>query len=463
MPIDTRIPLMGQPLQLENPLNQLAKFETIRAAQRSNALSNMRMQKYETDLANRNKLRSYLTSADVSTPEGKRGLLQFGEEGIATGKALGEQEKATATSKKTETEAIEGRLNLTRKFLDTVNTPDQAVEWLKMSYADPVLGEYLSSVGASPEKSIADLTQAAQTPDGFQQWKMNAAAGTEKLMEHQRVLRGQDVTMRGQDITAETQRRGQDITKYGYDLTDSREWWKARNAQRKTDLANDPDFQARLAKAKAIGQAAGKNQVVAETELPKAMDEVTRGLQLIDEMVGSVDGTVPPHPGFQGAVGATWLPGSRFVPGTDESDFSARFDQIQGSAFLEAFEKLRGGGQITEIEGKKATSAINRMGLAQSEKEFIDAARDLQAIAAQGLERTKKKIGTLKSTASPGTVGVGLNAPVGGQGLPSNVDIPPPVPGGGTELMRDVPAPVPEGIDPSIWGEMTEQERALWQ
>lgn len=440
MPIDARIPLMGQPVQIENPLNQLAKFETIRAAQRSNALSNMRMQKYDMDLANRNKLRSYLTSTDVSTPEGKRGLLQFGEEGIATGKALSEQEKAGIDTQAARTDLISERMKLSRGLLDTVHTPEQYIQWHESNHRDPILGEYFKEMGITAEQSRGKIMQALQTPGGFDQLLNESKIGAEKLMEHQRALRGQDVTMRGQDITAETQRRGQDITKYGYDLTDSREWWKARNAQRKTDLANDPEFQARLAKAKAIGQAAGKNQVVAETELPKAMDEVTRGLQLIDEMVGSADGKVPPHPGFQGAVGATWLPGSRFVPGTDESDFSARFDQIQGSAFLEAFEKLRGGGQITEIEGKKATSAINRMGLAQSEKEFIDAARDLQAIAVQGLERTKKKIGTLKSTASPGTSGVGLNAPVGGQGLQSNVAIPPPVPGGGTELMGGVPA-----------------------
>ncbi len=41
-------------------------------------------------------------------------------------------------------------------------------------------------------------------------------------------------------------------------------------------------------------------------------------------------------------------------------DFNAMLDQVQGGAFLQAFESLKGGGQITQIEGEKATQAIVR-------------------------------------------------------------------------------------------------------
>ena len=39
----------------------------------------------------------------------------------------------------------------------------------------------------------------------------------------------------------------------------------------------------------------------------------------------------------------------------------SRIDQIQGATFLQAFNDLRGGGQITEQEGAKATAAYNRL------------------------------------------------------------------------------------------------------
>jgi hypothetical protein len=45
----------------------------------------------------------------------------------------------------------------------------------------------------------------------------------------------------------------------------------------------------------------------------------------------------------------------------DAVDSKARIDQVQGKAFLTAFDGLRGAGAITETEGAKATEAISRM------------------------------------------------------------------------------------------------------
>jgi len=39
----------------------------------------------------------------------------------------------------------------------------------------------------------------------------------------------------------------------------------------------------------------------------------------------------------------------------------SRIDELQGGTFLQAFESLKGGGQITEKEGEKATDALNRL------------------------------------------------------------------------------------------------------
>jgi hypothetical protein len=60
---------------------------------------------------------------------------------------------------------------------------------------------------------------------------------------------------------------------------------------------------------------------------------------------------------------------------------------------LQAYETLRGTGQITEIEGAKATSAITRMRLAQSEKDFVQAAREFQDVIRRGVDRARSKAG----------------------------------------------------------------------
>jgi hypothetical protein len=174
---------------------------------------------------------------------------------------------------------------------------------------------------------------------------------------------------------------------------------------------SDPAFQQRMAQAKAAGEAAGKGDVVAAAKLPIYIDKGAETIRLIDEMIGKAPKTdasgkviergTAPHPGFQGAVGATLLPGARLVPGTSEADFQARFEQIKGSAFLEAFEALKGGGAITEKEGEKGTQAITRMSLAQSEREFITAARDLQDIVRTAVANAQKKL--RQGPASTGT------------------------------------------------------------
>lgn len=434
MPIDPRIPLMGQPVQLENPLNSLAKFETIRAAQRQNALADLKMKQYDVDMANRNQLRSYLSSADLGTPEGKRGLLRFGEEGRVTGKALSEQEKSEATRQKTETDAIEGRLTVTRRFLDTVQTPDQAVEWLNMSYADPVLGKYLKSVGATPEKSISDLSQAAQTPEGFQEWKMNAAMGTEKLMEHRRIMRGQDVTMRGQDISAATQRRGQDINAEvqlrGQDLTNEREWWKARKSVLQKEKANDLDFQKDLARVKAIGKKEGETLDARRKELVDL--DTTIGL-ITDVAATEVDPNNPNSAlikqSTSGGAGSIIDGLVEFFGGSTDGDIAIAKLQPIADKVLKQVPRFEGPQGVLDVQSyeKAAGDLANPWTSREKRREA--------ALTIVSLMKKRRNQLTGGESASPGAPspssgGVGLNAPVGGVGLPPGAPIPPPVPNG---------------------------------
>jgi hypothetical protein len=200
----------------------------------------------------------------------------------------------------------------------------------------------------------------------------------------------------------ERQRIGQDAKRLQLearrvDIDQKRQTLAEQNAKRDAD----PAFQQRMAAARATGEATAKDEVKARQTLPGVILRGEEGVRLIDSLVGKapvkdkngkvVEKGTAPHPGFETAVGATWLPGSRFVPGTDAADFQARFEQLKGASFLEAFETLKGGGAITNIEGEKGTAAINRMALAQSEKEFVDAARDVQRIMNAGIKRARSR------------------------------------------------------------------------
>jgi hypothetical protein len=125
-------------------------------------------------------------------------------------------------------------------------------------------------------------------------------------------------------------------------------------------------------------------------ELPRIEANAIQSISLIDKLLE--------HPGLEtsvGAKGASLAFGafSEPVAGTDAADFYALFNQIKGKQFLEAFEQLKGAGQITEVEGIKATQAVSRMDLAQSEKEFIDAAKEFQGIIKKGLRGARKAAG----------------------------------------------------------------------
>ena len=185
---------------------------------------------------------------------------------------------------------------------------------------------------------------------------------------------------------------------------------EADTSRQRLQFEMNPTQQGQISAAKASGTETGKSSAQAAANLPSAIQTANEAITLIDEMVGKapvvdksgkvIEKGTAPHPGFSSYVGATLTPGMRFLEGSDAASYEVRQKQIEGQAFLEAFRSLKGGGSITEKEGEKATAAITRMNKASSEKEYIQAARELQQILRTGVENAKKK-------AARGTVGGG--------------------------------------------------------
>jgi hypothetical protein len=73
-------------------------------------------------------------------------------------------------------------------------------------------------------------------------------------------------------------------------------------------------------------------------------------------------------PGLAGNFGkSSYLPNIR---GSDSANAQAKIEQLGGQVFLDAYNALRGGGQITEVEGKQAKAARLNMDNAQSADQF---------------------------------------------------------------------------------------------
>ena len=117
----------------------------------------------------------------------------------------------------------------------------------------------------------------------------------------------------------------------------------------------------------------------AAQEVQKQIATAQSSIQVIDEALK--------HAGLAAAVGPIDARTPTIMP--DARAFEAYHNQIKGKAFLAAFESLKGGGQITEIEGQKAEQAIARLDLAQSEEDYKKALRDLREVLTVALKRNQ--------------------------------------------------------------------------
>ena len=120
-----------------------------------------------------------------------------------------------------------------------------------------------------------------------------------------------------------------------------------------------------------------------ELAFQTAIDTADQSLANIDAVIND------PNLGMAIGVGGI-LPA---IPNTAQAGTVARIEQLQGTAFLQAFESLKGGGQITEIEGQKATQAIARLNRAQRKEDFVAALNDLKSIISVARQRAARKLG----------------------------------------------------------------------
>lgn len=160
--------------------------------------------------------------------------------------------------------------------------------------------------------------------------------------------------------------------------------------------ADSPELQGRLAESKEVGKTLGEERTKAQFDAPRVIDNAETAIKYSEELLK--------HPGFGVAVGKSAMLGTQKIPGTAGYDFINRLDQLKGGAFLEAFNTLKGGGQITEVEGKKATDAIARMDNATSEEEFKAAVKDYQDVIRRGMNRAKLRAGGKSQPAQSGGV-----------------------------------------------------------
>ena len=379
MPIDPSIPLQVQPLKLESPMNQLAMME-----------SATKLGEMNRSIDTQNKLRElYSQGVDVTTPEGFKQHAAIDPMGAM----------------KLRSQAFEGR-----KLQAETGLKEFELDKNKIDKAITDISNHPTAQDAYAD--IQKRVQAGELPAD----KANFIVQQLKSMPYEKFQMTQIKNLLGAKdrLTLEEQAKSHRVNEgiAGGNLG---------VAQHTLANANNPVLQANLAAARAGGTEYGKQGAIANIALPGAVATGEEAIRKVDALVGAapvknaegkiISAGTKPHAGFQQSVGAG-IPGLKYIPGTPAADFNARLNEIQGGAFLQAFNTLKGGGSITETEGTKATQAINRMSTAQSEKEFNTAAREYQDVIRTGIARAKAKAANAGGGGVP--VGRGGSAPAAG-------------------------------------------------
>lgn len=138
-------------------------------------------------------------------------------------------------------------------------------------------------------------------------------------------------------------------------------------------------------------QTAAAEQAKIDTEKQastgKVTDQANLMLKTIDDILNDKEGLEASTGGFLGLQGrAASITGGMTA---EQRRFQPKIDQLKGQTFLNAYERLKGGGVITEIEGQKAESALARLNQAQDPDDFRKALSDLRDVVMVGLDRAK--------------------------------------------------------------------------
>jgi hypothetical protein len=430
MPLDPSIALSYRPIQIADPLAQYGQISSIQNAQNQNALAQFQLSSAQRQEASQNALSEAYKSA-FNPETGKinelsliKGLAERGAghmiPDVQTKLLATQKEQSLIKKTGVETSGLEfkqkvDRANKAISDIAALSSPQEAIT---------SIDAHLAKGDIDQQKADMLKTQVANAPS-FVDWQkgmlVNILDAKDKLtmtapkisrqeaggvivnIQDNPLLAGYGKPMQGVPDIAKTATPGEL-------MTNARELSRIKLEDRRIALAEetnrregDPAFQQRMQGAKTTGELIAKGDIAAKQALPGAIANAEEAVNLIDQMVGKptvkdasgkvIEQGTKKHPGFTGAVGATLVPGVRLVPGTQAANFQALFNQVEGAAFLEAFNVLRGAGAITEKEGAKATAARTRMSLSQSEEEFTKAAREYQDVIRKGVQIMQQKAG----------------------------------------------------------------------
>ncbi|HGY8939393.1 TPA: phage DNA ejection protein [Escherichia coli] len=272
------------------------------------------------------------------------------------------------------------------------SSPEAMQSWLQNNAGE------LARVGVDPN-NVAQMYQ--QNPSGFGEFVDHlgmAALGPIDYFNVQDKMAGREIdrgrlaetirsnqagealTARGQDI----QIRGQNISAQNAAL--SREIQRAELQEKALDRqiareSNQLKLEELKQKQADVRQKADIARADRQAAAQGAVDTFSTALDSLNEIEQS--------PGLSKAVGIR----SAFptVPGSDAANFEARLDTFKAQTFLPMVQSLKGMGALSDAEGKKLSDAVGALSPKMSEKAFRDSIGKIRNQLESKLSTVKKQ------------------------------------------------------------------------
>lgn len=352
--IDPNIALGFRMPQIQDPLVATARAQEI-------GVNALKMQELQRGMQEEQEVRNFLRGADLTKPETRAQLSQFGKTGLGYGKLLTEQEKAGLETKKLKGEITKQDYDdFKKRTADLAFNPSD--ENVLAHLQDGILrGQTTRGAADQQWAQIAKMN-----PEQRKQYFTNMAVEVSKRFEMENLSEYQKrnlaLTERGQDITL----RGQDLSRIpvGYRQTDTDAIEPFRGGPTTTTLS-PKEIQVREAK-----------RPQATLALKTFEDKTTTLEKDIKELIN--------HPGLPSITGiaAGRLPGITAEGRAAE----ALFNRIQKAGGFRELQEMRNasptGGALGQVSNQENTSlqqtfaAIDRTQNAADVKKGLNKALD---------------------------------------------------------------------------------------
>jgi hypothetical protein len=365
MALDPSIALGVRPIELPNQLAQYGQLATIQNAQNQNALAQYQLSSAQRTDEQQNSL--YAAARQPGFNLDYQTAVQYGPAGIAAYKAKQEADNALTEGQIKKTKLLTDRLALLPEAYNRADTPEAYLKLHETVHSDPVLGPWLKSVGATPEKGLATLQNAVQTGK-FDELRMGSMQSVAQLLEGMKpitVSPGASVFQGGKSVfTAPAAPRQPQL------LTPEEEAQKARIA-----LASRPPGQPR-----------------AEQPLEKVVDPGT-GKIIFASRSEALSGKMTPASAMESLSPKEIQKREAALP---QATSSVKSIESKSDQFIKELEKLRDDEGLDQITGPVygRTPSVSRAGSrAQSTYDKIFAKGGFQAL--QDMREASKTGGAL--------------------------------------------------------------------